>query len=444
MKSIARLKKTVLLFGDVFVLYLALLFTLIVRYGALDRKTVDSHLGPFSILFLFWILVFYIGGLYDFKMLRRGSAFAKQASILLGVNSVFAVLLFYFLPSLRITPRLNLFLFIALYGFLGFLWRDFVNHLLSSGLPKKKILLVGTNETARELAEYLERNPQLGYRISFWMKEGLRDPEFSHLSQILLAEKIGTIVLPAHIKRDTRAARLIYKQLLFGIEVMDLATLYEIVFQKVPLAELEEGWFLENIAKSHRLYEALKRPTEVMLGIILCLFLLPLAVVIALCIRATSRGSVLFTQRRIGRGGAPFTIYKFRTMRKDAEERGPQWARPHDPRNTPVGRFLRRTHLDELPQLWNMLRGELSFIGPRPERPEFVSLIEKTVPFYELRNLIRPGVSGWAQVNFRYGASVGEAYEKLQYDMYYLKNRSVVLDGLIVLRTIRFFFTNIS
>lgn len=441
--TVIRLKKAVLLMGDVLVLYFSLLLMLVLRYGKLDRDTTHDHLIPFSILFGVWILTLYVGGLYDFRHLRQGNAFLNRASIIFGINGFVAVLFFYFLPSFAITPRLNLFLFLAVAAIFGLIWRTLANMLLSNGLPTKKILLAGDGPIAEHLAHYLHENPQHGYRLAFWMKKGLRDHEFHHLYQIILAHKISTIVMPAHLKKDVGATRLIYRNLVLGIEVMDLATLYERVFQKVPLAELEEGWFLENIAKSHEFYETLKRPIEIVLSLALLIGLAPLFLILALAVRLTSRGPAIFSQERIGQGGRRIRVYKFRTMRIDAERDGPQWSKAHDPRNTPFGSFLRRTHLDEFPQLWNVLKGELSFIGPRPERPEFVALIEQSVPFYTLRHLVRPGVSGWAQVNYRYGASVTDAYEKLQYDIYYLKNRSVVLDTLITLRTIRFFVSNL-
>ena len=274
------------------------------------------------------------------------------------------------------------------------------------------------------------------------MKEGLQDKELEHLSQIILANQINIIVVPAHIKKNSNAAKLIYKNLVLGIEVVNLADLYEIVFQKIPLAELEEVWFLENLAKRHRLYEIFKRPIEIFLATIIGILTLPLAILIALFIKLVSSGSVIFTQQRAGQNGAAFTIYKFRTMRPDAEKDGPQWAQKDDGRVIPLGNMLRKSHLDEWPQLLNILRGELSLVGPRPERPEFVKNLSKEIPYYDLRHLIRPGITGWAQINYRYGASIEDAYEKLQYDIYYLKNRSVVLDILIVIKTIRLLFTS--
>jgi exopolysaccharide biosynthesis polyprenyl glycosylphosphotransferase len=170
-------------------------------------------------------------------------------------------------------------------------------------------------------------------------------------------------------------------------------------------------------------------------GLLLVLPLLPL---MALAVRLTSPGPVLYRQKRVGRYGVLFDCYKFRTMRADAEaEAGPTWAGDDDPRITPVGRVLRRTRLDEIPQLWNVLRGDMGFVGPRPERPEFVEWLSREVPYYHLRHIIRPGLTGWAQVRYQYGASLEESKEKLRYDLYYIKNISLSLDLLIVLHTIK-------
>ena len=170
---------------------------------------------------------------------------------------------------------------------------------------------------------------------------------------------------------------------------------------------------------------------------------MPLLLIITLAVKLTSKGAAIFKQKRVGKNGEEFTIYKFRTMKIDAEKNGPQWANYfNDNRATKIGKFLRTTHLDELPQLVNIIKGELSFIGPRPERPEFVESLKKEIPYYELRHLTKPGVTGWAQINFRYGATVQEAYEKTQFDIYYIKNNSPFLDLSILLRTIKFLFMN--
>jgi len=437
-----KLKQWALLLGDIVVLYASLLVTLSLRYRGLPSANFDIHFWPFTIIFIIWLIAFYIGGLYDIKDLKNDLRFAGRFLYLLVFNGILATLLFYFVPVFGITPRANLFIVVLIFGLAAYFWRTFYNNLLAAGGPTNRILLVGYNKTAEEVAAMIQQNPQLGYEVSFWMKEGLQDKELDHLSQIILSNKINLIVVPAHIKKSPKAARLIYKNLALGMEVMDLAQLYEIVFQKIPLAELEEVWFLENLSKSHAVYDFFKKGLDVFLAIAVGVILLPIALIISALIAATSPGPALYSQKRVGEREKEFTIYKFRTMRMDAEKEGPKWAVPNDARITPIGKFLRKTHLDELPQLLNVILGNLSFVGPRPERPEFVSAIRKEVPFFELRLLGRPGITGWAQINYKYGASVEEMHEKLQYDIYYLKNRSLALDFLILLRTIKYIFTS--
>ncbi len=437
-----KLKQLALLFGDGFVLYLSLFITLFFRYKEITEEIISLHFWPFTIIFASWLIIFYIGGLYELRSLKNDVEFNKKFWAVVAICGVLATIVFYFVPALLIAPKVNLFLFLAIFGLLGFLWRNLFNNLLGAGSPQNKILLIGYNQTAQELADYITGHPQLGYEIKFWMKEGLQDKELEHLAQVILANKINIVVVPAHIKKNSKAAKLIYKNLVLGIEVIDLACLYETVFRKIPLAELEEVWFLENITKRHRVYEIFKRPVEILLTVTFSIATLPLIILIATFIKIISSGPIIFSQQRTGKNDSEFTIYKFRTMRVDAEKDGPQWAKKDDKRILPLGSILRKSHLDEWPQLYNILKGDLSLVGPRPERPEFIKDLRQDIPYYDLRHLIRPGITGWAQINYRYGASIEDAYEKLQYDMYYLKNRSIILDILIILKTIKLLFTS--
>lgn len=443
MDFIVKTKQIFLLLGDIFIFYASLIVALFIRYGGNYKQFLGIHFWPFTVLAIFWFLIFYIADLYDFKSLKNDPDFAKTFVTMIGINAAIAVLLFYLLP-LGITPKVNLFIWLIIFGLSLSIWRSLYNNFLSAGKPLNRILLVGYNKAAEDLINHINKNPQLGYEVKFWMKEGLQDKEFEHLSQIILANDINIIVVPAHIKKNAKAARLIYQNIALGLEVLDLAELYGKIFLKVPLAELEEVWFLENLAKSHKLYDFIKRPIELILTIILSILFLPFSIVIAFLIAITSRGPVILRQNRIGKNNQEFVLYKFRTMIADAEKSGPQWASPKDKRSTPFGALLRRTHLDEIPQLINVLKGESSLIGPRPERPEFVKQLKKEIPFYELRHLVRTGITGWAQINYRYGASVEDAYEKLQYDIYYLKNRSLILDFIIILKTLKLFFVSLK
>src|SRR3989344_2330781 len=280
MDTIVKLKQIMLLVGDIVIFYFALTATLVLRYGA-DRyqhgfkEFFSTHFWPFTLVLFLWILISYIGGLYDLRSLKNNPDFTKKFFALVTINGVLAILLFYLLP-LVITPRTNLFIFLVIFGLSIYIWRGLYNTLLSFGKPINRVLLIGYNRTAEELVNHIEKNAQLGYEIKFWMKEGLQDKEFEHLSQIILANNVNLIVVPAHIKKNSKAARLIYKNLVLGIEVLDLSELYEKVFQKLPLAELEEVWFLENLAKRHKIYEFIKRPIEIFLALVATLALSPM------------------------------------------------------------------------------------------------------------------------------------------------------------------------
>lgn len=444
MESFSKIKQVLIFFGDIAVFYISLILTLWLRYDArFYYQLFNYHLAPFSIILMIWLVVFYIAGLYDLRSFKNNMEFAKKFWYSLLFNAAIAMAFFYLNTNVAVAPKTNLFIFLVIFGMLDYLHRQIINAILGKSEAGTRMLLVGSNQTSQEIADYLKTNTQLGYEIKFWMKEGLKDKEFEHLFEIIIASNINTIVMPAHIKKDFKSASLIYKTLLAGIDIMDLAELYELVFKKVPLAELEEVWFLENITKKHKIYELLITPVEYLAAFLMLAILSPLLLIIALAVKLTSEGPAIFKQKRVGKNGIEFTIYKFRTMKIDAEKNGPQWANYfNDTRATSIGKFLRTSHLDELPQLLNILKGELSFIGPRPERPEFVTSLKKEIPYYELRHLAKPGITGWAQINFRYGASVKEAYEKTQFDIYYIKNNSPFLDLSILLRTIKFLFTN--
>ncbi|MDC0948346.1 sugar transferase [Gammaproteobacteria bacterium] len=225
-----------------------------------------------------------------------------------------------------------------------------------------------------------------------------------------------------------------------GTPTFSVTEFYERYFGKEPLDELSEGWFLEAtgfVLADTNLYVRLKRVADVLLASFLLVVFSPLMLLVALVVRLDSPGAVLYRQLRIGQGGRRFEVVKFRTMRRDAERDGARWAQTNDARITRCGRWLRRTRLDELPQLVNVLSGQMSLIGPRPERPEFVDHLNEQIPFYNLRHSVRPGISGWAQVSYPYGQTVDDARQKLQYDLYYIKHYSPLLDLLIVFRTLR-------
>jgi exopolysaccharide biosynthesis polyprenyl glycosylphosphotransferase len=224
-----------------------------------------------------------------------------------------------------------------------------------------------------------------------------------------------------------------------GINVREMADVYEELTGRIPIRYIADQWLLssEGFSLLYKEYvQKVKRLVDVGFSSVLLLLTAPLFGITALAVRLDSPGPIFYKQERVGKGRKPFTIYKFRSMREDAESGGARWAMERDPRVTKVGNLLRLTHVDELPQIWNVFRGDMSVVGPRPERPEFVRMLEEAVPYYAVRHAVRPGITGWAQVSYRYGASIEDAMRKLESDLYYVKNMSLFLDLKIMLRTI--------
>ena len=247
----------------------------------------------------------------------------------------------------------------------------------------------------------------------------------------------GTIVVTSDVLDDPQTADLLADLSLSGVRVVRPHEFYERVMRRASLEDLDESWFLfHRPLRARRTYAAIKRITDLIAGLLGSLLVCLIVPIIALLIRLDDGGPVFFRQERVGRGRKPFLIWKFRTMRVDAEADGPVWATPDDARVTRIGRLLRRTRLDELPQFFNVLKGDMALVGPRPERPQFVRVLERAVPFYQRRHLMRPGITGWGTVRFGYGDTVTDKWRSHEYDLYYLKHRSPLLDLEILARTV--------
>lgn len=413
----------ILVLGDIALLYGALWLTLTIRYGSAERGLWELHLAPFSLVFAILLLSFFIAGLYDIRVISPKRQYATLFFLTFLVGGGMAILLFYLVPAWEITPRLNLFTHLALASLFLFLWHWLVSWLLVRR-TKIRVLFLTKGKEHEELADVLTNHPQLGYRVVSTPQEAEIIIASSDLYQNEAMQKELFLLIPR-------------------VRFMSFSAFYERVTGKVPVSLISEMWFLENIAETEKeFFEIIKRAFDVVLAILISIpgiFLFPLA---ALLIKSETSGPVFITQNRVGKNGRLFTLIKFRSMIASgphglAEKNGAQWASSHDARVTRVGVLLRKTRLDELPQMWNILKGEMSFVGPRPERPEFVATLKKRIPFYEIRHMVRPGLSGWAQINFPYGASVQDALEKLRYDLYYLKHRSFLLDLAIALKTLK-------
>lgn len=439
------MKRASLLILDIASFWMALLITLSIRYSEGLGQQYDLHVLPFAMLAVLWVAVLYINNLYDPATLRNNTFFYSHLIASNAIAGVIATSFFYLIPLFQITPKTNLFIFIGIFTLLSLGIRSLFNGTIETRF-KKHAAIVGINPQSLELARHLRDNPQLGYRLMYVVdiKQSADHPadlpvrNVTDIESDIRAEKLEAIIISPEAYQVQGVVDFLFKSLEHRVNFYNLASFYEKVTGKVPLGAINQIWFLENITEETRkAYEMVKRTFDVVLAILLGIAFLPFLVLIAMAIKLTSRGAVFYRQKRLGRGGKTFEMIKLRTMRSDAEKStGAVWAAENDPRITPIGRFLRKTRLDELPQTWNILRGDMSFVGPRSERPEFSQMLTREVPFYEERYLIKPGATGWAQLQKSYYSSVTDTAEKLQYDLYYIKNRSLILDIGILLKTI--------
>ncbi|MDP3725134.1 MAG: exopolysaccharide biosynthesis polyprenyl glycosylphosphotransferase [Nanoarchaeota archaeon] len=422
-----------LLFADTALLYASLGITLLIRYEAGEFSIrLSSHLLPFSLLFLGWLLVFFIADLYSLRLISSPKALLQRLSSALFINLVLSVFAFYlFGPLFSLAPKTNLFIF----GVLSFLLLGFFRLLTLRFSPRGRVrvLFIGTSRSLPATLSYLKDHPHLGYHTA----SHIPDPSLKKLQETFSEHAPDLVVFcgdaPPSSSFFGRAGLPFSPRISF----LPFQNFYVTLFEKVSLPDIDEAWVMGCVMRQDRAYDIIKRSVDILLSLpLLILFSLPMAL-LATVVRATSPGKVLFSQKRMGRGSHPFTLYKFRTMYAGSE--GPLWTERNDPRITPFGRFLRFTHLDELPQLFNILRGDISFTGPRPERYELAEKY-RALPYYDLRHLVKPGLTGWAQINFRPSASLEEAEEKLAYDLYYIAYRSFTLDLVLFVKTLRHFF----
>ena len=393
----------------------------------------------------------YYSDMYDLRTVSDRRELFIGIVQALGATSFLLAALYFWFPSLVIGRGVfviaSFFVLTLVAG-----WRFTFEWLTHQVAPRERLLLVGTAPAAVTLAQELfARRQQLGVEIV-----GFVDPDPARVGAPVInpgvigtVEDIPSIVRARSVDRvvvslgDARGKLPMDKLLemkLDGVMFDHLASVYEELTGKIAVENLRPSWliFSSGFRKS-RWLEASKRLLDIIAGGIGLLLAAPLMLIVAAAVRVTSPGPIVYRQQRVGLQGRVFTVLKFRSMRQDAEAAtGAVWAsKASDPRVTSIGRFLRRSRLDELPQLWNVLIGDMSLVGPRPERPEFVSQLTEQIPFYGQRHVVRPGLTGWAQVRYTYGSTVEDALEKLQYDLFYIKNLSLSLDCFIIFSTIK-------
>ncbi|MBN2884514.1 sugar transferase [Patescibacteria group bacterium] len=431
-------KKLFFLIGDIFVLHIALALTLFVRYRLIDgingiSPHWQAHWHYFIGVFIIFIIVFYINNLYNLRQMASVHNFIRRTLSSVISASLLAVVYFYIYPLVDIAPKTNLAIF-ALFSLIGFLiWRRLSYLLLKSSPWQNNLAIIGYNEHVQELVADMQKRPGLGYQTALIFKD---INELQELQQRIIEKNIRTIILADDFNANTALRQTLFSLLRHQVSFISFTDFYEQVNGKVPVENINQNWFLENLAEGEKNYfDFAKKSFDYILASIFFLISLPFWIIISILIKLNSAGPIFFTQMRVGKNGRLFKLYKFRTMR--VHDNDGAITAVNDKRVTLVGKLLRSTRLDEIPQLINILKGQMSFIGPRPERPELSEKLEAIIPFYTTRLLIKPGISGWDQISGEYHSATPEdTMKKLQNDLYYIKHRSVYLDFSIILKTV--------
>ena len=442
-----------LILADAAIIYGGIILALYVRLGssgAIYELNERNGWTKIALATAVCLLILYFYDLYDFTVMGNRRELMLRLVQALGIAWVLLALLFYFVPPLLIGRGVSVFSVLIVLALL-LTWRILIHYLTGHPEIGERILIVGTGRAARETAEAVLKRRDAGYRISGFISENGATPDAEiadkkilgtteNLAAIVKAEKIDRIVIAVRERRGSFPTETLLKMSLAGnVDIEECSSFFERVTGQVHIEMVRPSWLIfAGRKRDTRLSVFFREIVHRSLALIGLIVSLPIAVVTAVVIKFESKGAIFYKQERVGKNGRAFNVIKFRSMRTDAEADGkPIWATADDNRTTRVGSIIRKIRVDEIPQFWNIIKGEMSFVGPRPERPHFVSQLAGEIPFYEHRHLTAPGLTGWAQIKYPYGASVEDARNKLQYDLYYIKNQSLALDLVIVFETIK-------
>lgn len=403
--------------------------------------------GPlFSFAFALQLALIAVG-VYGPEALQSLRFAAARILVAISLGVIFLSLLAFVLPGVTLWRSNSLYAMILAILFLMVI-RILLGTVLDSNIFKRRLLILGAGPRAGRIAE-LEKRPECGFIIAGYvaMNEGkslidsaIRRQDIADLPQHVINLEVSEVVLALEERRNALPVADLLTIKTTGVHVNDLSSFLERETGRVDLDSVNPSWFIfsDGFSSGRRLSTIFKRGFDIFLSFLLLLLTGPVILLFALLIRLESRGGSFFLQERVGLYGQKFSILKLRSMRADAEPNGKAiWASENDPRITRIGKFIRKVRIDELPQAWSVLKGEMSFVGPRPERPQFVDDLQTQMPFYAERHIVKPGITGWAQINYPYGASTEDSRHKLEYDLYYAKNYTPFLDLLIILQTIR-------
>jgi sugar transferase (PEP-CTERM system associated) len=428
----------------------AVLFAAYVRLGYADLMTEGPRSIAGKALLIAGVcqLCFYFGDLYNLKIVSDRREMFIRIVQGLGVTSLILGVLYFWLPDMIIGRGVFL-IAAALVVIFVIGWRVAWDSIARAIGPRERLLIIGTNPAAITLARELFNRRELGVEITGFISDSAQVPvgtpmvnpgvigTIEDIPELVRTRGVDRVVVSLADARGRLPMDKLLDMKLAGVTFDHLASVYEEYTGKIAVENLRPSWliFSSGFRKSV-LVTFSKRALDLTTAALGFVVALPLMLLTAALIKLTSPGPLLYHQIRVGQNGKLFTIHKFRSMRVDAEkDTGAVWAQKNDSRITPTGRFMRKTRLDELPQLWNVIKGDMSLVGPRPERPEFVEELTKQIPFYGQRHAVKPGLTGWAQVSYTYGASVEDALEKLQYDLFYIKHLNLPLDLFIIFKT---------
>ncbi len=447
MRENEGLEKKILLFtGDILLLLVAIWLSVAIRLNSVN--VVTYYTGATVFVVISYLLSFYIFDLYDLKFRVYHTDFLTRFFVALLVGTLLTGVIFYVSMHWKFGRGIVL-LNAVFVTFFTLLWRAIFRQFLVAGRTKKRVLIVGAGASGRAMCHLLQVSDD--YDIAGIVDD---DPKVqgkdvagyrvlggsSVIRELADGKKIDVVIVAITNEKEKELISSLLAVKLRGIGVYDMQSVYERITGKLPVSHLREGWlaYADIHGIDNGIYKVRgKKLLSQVCAAGLFMVTLPLSLLAILIIKLDSKGPVFFRQKRVGLDGKVFEIIKFRSMVCDAEKNGAMWAVDEDSRITRVGRFLRKLRIDELPQLLNVIKGDMSLVGPRPERPEFVEELQKTIPFYFIRHVIKPGLTGWAQVNYKYGASKEDALEKLQYDLFYIKNMGFMLDIRVILKTIR-------
>jgi len=440
-------QRWILICGDLFLISLAHYLAAWTRFGD-PVNVISFYTRVFAVTLLVYPIALYIFDLYNISRSFRSWETSYRSALAVILGGGVSILIFYMAPY-GPYGRGIMVIHVALTWILLNGWRWAYGIYFQSTAMKASTLILGAGQSGRAVYELLKSSFS-PYEIKGFLDDDPAKIGMSMSPTVLgtcdqlekIAQQIGasTVVLAIPRNRPASLIRSILYARLQGIQVLDAPDVFEQLTGRIPVQQIADQWllFAEGFYLLQKEYmRKFKRLVDLAVSALVLIFTGPLLGLAALAIRLESPGPVLYTQERVGKGQQTFTIYKFRSMRHKAEATtGVKWAAENDSRVTRVGKWLRLTHIDELPQIWNIFKGDMSFVGPRPERPEFVRMLEKEVPYYFVRHSVQPGLTGWAQINYQYGDSVEDALRKLEYDVYYVKNMSIFLDFKIILKTI--------